>query len=279
MIYENEMKNILYPFKGAIMKGNAVFMNHCHQEVEIIVIRSGRLKVSCEEEFLMQAGDICIIPPFRNHSIAKGSEDCERLVIQFDLKIMGTWTKDEEDWIWIQNELNKLDMYSGHWAAGTRDKIREILEVMYAEYLKKDYVWHLSVKTLVNSLILISLREMSRVKEKSVNKQLSKMKDILEYVALHYCEEIKLQSCADAVGFNPSYLSRFFSERMGVTFQEYIKKLRLEKAKWLLLTEKMLITEICYKSGFQDVKTFNKLFKKEYGVCPTVFRKNAELTE
>lgn len=276
MIYENEMKNILYPVKCAVMKRNTAFINHCHQELEIIAVLSGRLKVSAEDAYNLIAGDICIIPPFGNHSLEKGSDDCKRLVIQLDMKIMGTWENEKEDWIWVQNELNTVDLYSGHWKEETKNKVRGIVEQIYQEYAEKRYAWQMSIKTLINQLMMTALREMPRVKEKNINRRLSKMKDILGYIALHYCGEIKLQDCADAVGFNASYLSRFFSEHMGITFQEYIKKLRLEKARWLLLTEKIMITEICYQSGFQDVKTFNKYFKKEYGQCPTAFRKSME---
>ena len=66
---------------------------------------------------------------------------------------------------------------------------------------------------------------------------------------------------------------------MGITFQEYIKRLRIDRAKWLLITtEKLLVTEVCVQSGFRDIKTFNKLFKKECGMSPTEFRKSM-LTE
>ena len=92
---------------------------------------------------------------------------------------------------------------------------------------------------------------------------------------MHYYKDITLQSCADEVGFNSTYLSRYFSSAMGITFQEYIKRLRIDRAKWLLITtEKLPVTEVCVQSGFRDIKTFNKLFKKECGMSPTEFRKS-----
>ncbi len=276
MIYENEMRNTLYPLKGALMKGDISFMNHCHQEMEIILICSGHLKVySGEEEYHLRAGDVWMIPPFGNHGIGKGSADCVRMVIQFDMKIIGTRTNEKEGWIWVQNELNKRDMLSTHWTEGMKVRISNIVEKLYYENQKREFAWQLAMKTLISELLLIAVREMPKIEEKKMNHQLSKMKDILEYIAVNYCADIKLQNCAGAAGFNPSYLSRFFREHMGITFQEYVKQLRLEKVKWLLLTERIPITEICYQSGFQDIKTFNKLFKKEYGESPTQYRKRA----
>ncbi len=49
---------------------------------------------------------------------------------------------------------------------------------------------------------------------------------------------------------------------MGITFQEYVKRLRIDRAKWLLMTEKLPVMEVCYQSGFRDIKTFNKVVQE-----------------
>ncbi|MDY3918745.1 MAG: AraC family transcriptional regulator [Candidatus Limivivens sp.] len=275
MIYENQMKDVQYPLKCAVMRGNLPFMNHCHQELEIIQLRRGSLKVYYEEEeYILEKGDIWIVPPFASHRIGKGTEQCERLAILLDLKLMGTWAKGKEEWLWLQDELNKVDMYSGHWKEETRSKITGIIEKLYLEYLEKAYAWQLAMKSLISELVLAAAREMPRRERSLQGQQVFKMKNILEYIALHYYSDITLQSCAEAVGFNSAYLSRYFSSHMGITFQEYVKRLRIDKAKWLLMTERVPITEVCYQSGFRDVKTFNKLFKQECGMSPTEFKKS-----
>ena len=275
MIYENDMKDVPYPLKCAIMLGNLPFMNHCHQELEIILIRNGNLKVYYgEEEYVLKKGDIWIVPPFANHRIGNGAKDCERLAILLDLKLMGTWAKGKEEWLWLEGELNKIDLYSGHWREPTIWKITGIIEKFYEEYQEKSYAWQLAIKSLISELVLAAAREMPRRERSLKEQQVFKMKNILEYIALHYYGELTLQSCAESVGFNSAYLSRYFSSHMGITFQEYVKRLRIDKAKWLLMTERIPITEVCYQSGFRDVKTFNKLFKKECGMSPTEFRKS-----
>lgn len=275
MLYENDMQNIHYPLKCAIMRGNLPFMTHCHQEVEIILLRAGTVKVYYEEEeYRLHKGDIWIVPPFASHRIGTGSEDCERLAILLKMKLMGTWSKEKEEWLWLQNELKEVDMFSGHWLEETRERILEIVENIYQEYCEKPYAWQLAVKSLINGLVLEAVRQMPRREKALEEKQVFKLKNILEYIALHYCENITLRECADDAGFNSAYLSRYFREHMGITFQEYVKRLRIEQAKWLLMTERISITEIGYQSGFRDVKTFNKLFKQECGKTPTEFRKS-----
>ena len=278
MIYENRSHDGQFPFIAAQMTGEQPFMTHCHQEMELIVVRRGQVAVKCEtEEMLLLPGDVWIAPPFASHSIEGASPDSLRLAVLTDLKVMGAWTKQEDERIDVQNILEGIDLYSGHWREPTAEKARELIEEMYQEYAAQDEGWQLAIKTLINALILLAIREMPRCERMHPNKQVVKLKNILEYVALHYCEEISLENCAAVAGFNPSYLSRYFRQHMGVTFQEYIKRLRIDKARWLLRNEKFSVTEVSYQAGFRDIKTFNKLFKSECGLSPTQFRKSKDM--
>lgn len=274
MIYENDMQNAEYPLKCAVMRGNLPFMNHCHQELEILMLRKGRLQVFYEkEEYELREGDVWIVPPFGSHGIGKGKSDCERIAVLLDLQLLGSGVKADQENLWIRKEMEKRDMFSRHWKDAVRNRVSEIVGKLYQEYSEKRYAWKLSVKALVSELVLTALREMPERESMVLEKEVVRIRHILEYIALHYYKDITLQSCADEVGFNSTYLSRYFSRTMGITFQEYIKRLRIDRAKWLLMTEKLSVTEVCYQSGFRDIKTFNKLFKKECGMSPTEFRR------
>ena len=274
MEYKAELKDWPYQVKAVIMRGNRPFMSHCHQEMEIILQEKGTLEITAAgESVLLEPGEMCIIPPFQNHSIGMGSEDCERLAILLNLKLMGKGMDEGGEGRWIREEIQDRQMFSKFWNEETKVKLREIAEKIYEEYTRKEYAWQLALKTYTNELLLLAVRNVPKVQREKRREQISRLQNILEYIALHYCENITLGECADFVGFNPAYFSRYFSKCMGVTFQEYIKKLRIERAKWLLMTGNTSVTEICYQSGFRDVKTFNKLFKQECGMSPSGFRK------
>ena len=274
MEYKVELKDWPYQVKAAVMRGNRPFMNHCHQEMEIILQKKGNLEVTAAgESVVLEPGEICIIPPFRNHSIGMGSEDCERLALLLNLKLMGNGIDEGGEGLWIREEIQDRQMFSLVWEEETKEKFREIVEKIYEEYIHKEYAWPLALKTYANELLLLAVRNIPKVQREKRREQISRLQNILEYIALHYCENITLGECAKFAGFNPAYFSRYFSKCMGVTFQEYIKKLRIERAKWLLMTGSTGVTEICYQSGFRDVKTFNKLFKQDCGMSPSGFRK------
>ncbi len=288
VIYANEMAWGQFPCKCALMRGSEPFMNHCHSEVEIIKIREGRLRVVSEgENYLLRAGDIWIAPPFASHSIEGGSEDSVRLVVLMESKLMGMgeyggeqWQEPSgpaEDvrphWLDVQGFLEQADLNSRNWDGETRVRTDAVIEEIYQEYLGKEYGWQLAVKALADQLLLLVVRDMPRCEKKPLNTQVQKLKGILEYIARNYCGPITLSGCAQVAGFNPTYFSRYFKGHMGITFQEYVKKLRIDRAKWLLQADSGPVTEVCYQCGYQDIKTFNKLFRQETGMSPTQFRK------
>lgn len=280
MLYMNRMQGDTgeFPMACLIMEGSQPFITHCHQEMELIVVREGCLEVKYEDELLMlEKGDVWLVPPFVSHSIEAGSSDSIRLAILIDLKLMDGWEQQAIQRLDFGNILERTDMYSRHWAPDVVRKVRNLIEAMYKEYTDRTIAWNFAVKTLLNQLFLQMIREMPAGGEKHLSPGAEMMKTILSYISLHYCGEITLKGCADEAGFHPNYLSRYFREQMGITFQEYIKKLRIDRAKWLLQNEKMSITEVLFQSGFRDIKTFNKLFKKECGVTPTEFRKSKDM--
>lgn len=94
----------------------------------------------------------------------------------------------------------------------------------------------------------------------------------INYIREHCQEDISLTSVAEYVRLNPTYFSRFFKEETGYSFVEYLKKLRIEKAKELLKNSNLKIYEICEALGYQSVQYFSTLFKNMVGVTPQEYR-------
>lgn len=93
------------------------------------------------------------------------------------------------------------------------------------------------------------------------------------YVNTHYMsEDISLNSVAEYVNMNPSYFSSVFRKEKGITFVEYLTRVRLERAKELLLCSSLKISEIAYKVGYNDPQYFSHLFKKYNQCSPKDYR-------
>jgi hypothetical protein len=85
---------------------------------------------------------------------------------------------------------------------------------------------------------------------------------------------LRLTEAADALQVNPTYLSREFARYFdNLSFGEYIRKLRIEKALHLLDTTAYSMGEIAYLTGFSDQSHFTRIFKQHTGQSPAAYRK------
>ena len=85
-------------------------------------------------------------------------------------------------------------------------------------------------------------------------------------------DNISLNTVAANVGMSPSYFSSIFSREMGMTFTEYLTKVRMENAEELLVCSFMKTSEIGYEVGYKDPHYFSYIFKKMLGCSPKKYR-------
>jgi AraC-like DNA-binding protein len=85
---------------------------------------------------------------------------------------------------------------------------------------------------------------------------------------------LSLKEISKGLNIHPAYLSRTFSKYFdNLTFGEYIRKLRIQKAIELLKSQQYSLSEIAYLTGFSDQSHFIRIFKKHTGMQPTVYKK------
>ncbi len=97
----------------------------------------------------------------------------------------------------------------------------------------------------------------------------------IDYIRANYQTRITLGEVAQRAGYSPSYFSRIFREEIGVTFKEYLNRLRIEHSKALLLAGRSSNLDVCTAVGFTDQSYFCKVFRRVTGVTPDTFRKRA----
>jgi len=86
---------------------------------------------------------------------------------------------------------------------------------------------------------------------------------------------LSLRQASNELEINPAYLSRAFSKYFeNLSFGEYIRKLRIEKAIHLMETTNYSLTEIAYLTGFSDQSHFNRIFKKQMSMKASEYKKN-----
>ena len=96
---------------------------------------------------------------------------------------------------------------------------------------------------------------------------------VLTYINNHFTEDISLTKIAEMNYFEVAYLSKMLKKKVGMTYTDYISKLRIELAKDYLINTDFSIEAIASAIGYKDDKYFRELFKKYEGVSPSKYRK------
>lgn len=92
------------------------------------------------------------------------------------------------------------------------------------------------------------------------------------FIEEHQAEDLRLSEVAKAVNTSAYYFCKMFKQATGLTFTDYLARVRVEKVKNLLLNPHIRISEAAFQVGFQSLSQFNRVFRKISGESPTAYR-------
>ncbi|MEX2044699.1 MAG: helix-turn-helix domain-containing protein [Opitutus sp.] len=92
------------------------------------------------------------------------------------------------------------------------------------------------------------------------------------YIAEHLTEELSLVQVAHAVNTSEFYFCKLFRKSTGLTFTDYVSRVRIETVKQLLLNPHKRVSEAAYEAGFQSLSQFNRVFRRIAGESPSDYR-------
>lgn len=99
-----------------------------------------------------------------------------------------------------------------------------------------------------------------------------------QYISDHHADEMSLEEVAKAVNMSAFYFCKMFKKATGMTFTDYLARVRVEKVKNLLLNPHKRISEAAFEAGFQSLSQFNRVFRKIAGEAPTAYRDRVDGT-
>ncbi|MEY3773855.1 MAG: hypothetical protein RLZZ129_635 [Verrucomicrobiota bacterium] len=92
------------------------------------------------------------------------------------------------------------------------------------------------------------------------------------YIAKHQGDELSLNEVAKAVNMSAFYFCKTFKKATGMTFTDYLARVRVEKVRNLLLNPHKRVSEAAYEAGFQSLSQFNRVFRRIAGESPSTYR-------
>lgn len=157
------------------------------------------------------------------------------------------------------------------------DKIGALMELIYMLSLDMDHLGSVC-NSFATSLLLLT-RQLVLSKERNEIRRPQTEQDIItkkiqNYLDIHYRQKLTLESIANALNLNPSYISHIYKQEMGISPIQYVLHRKFGEAQGLLMDTELSVNEISDLLGFANTAHFNAMFKKHVGITPGQYRKS-----
>lgn len=155
-------------------------------------------------------------------------------------------------------------------------RVLRLLEEMMEEYNRREIGYQEIFRGKLFEILLITLRKVVQKKAMVSVRSCEKSDLILEsidYLDKNYRSKAPLRRFCEEKHYSIQYVSRKFKKETGVTFLEYLQKVRIRKGCELLIESEMLIPEVADRVGYDDMKYFHQIFRKIVGMSPGEYRK------
>ncbi len=253
---------------------------HKHKFFEILCVYSGTVPTKIQGiSHTLTTGDICIIPPNTQHSIAVFDDSIAFNIIvrtaTFQSTFFQSLTSDSALTSFFQHVLyQKTEGNYLIFHTGNDERICSTLEELYIEYLRHEKYR----SAFMNSLLILLWAQLLRYHEQNIESVLtrttngSSITEVLDYLSKNY-QTVTLHDVADRFGYSTSHFSTLVKEGTGRTFTQIIKEIKLSQACRALRETQLSIPAICELVGYENPEHFMRLFKKTYKMTPGEYRK------
>lgn len=289
--YEDQMPIVngrRYPFHCFIAntKGHEFNVDpHWHYYIELLFFLEGAANVILgNERYQVSDGDFVLINSREVHSITcPEGRTTKYIVIKLDLDVLYSSAESifEAKYIlpFTMSQYKYKKVFKQNEIENT--PLKSLSVEIYEEYINKKYGFELAVRMNIGALFLWFIRKWEsegiKITVENIPKQIDimKLQHLVDYLDMHYNEEISVRDMAKMCNVSYCYFSRFFKKVMQKTFVEYLNYIRIVEAKRLLLTTDMNITEVALNVGFSGSSYFIEQFKRYNNQSPKQFKTSA----
>lgn len=236
---------------------------HLHSHIEIVYLLDGSSSAWVDDtEYPLTRGDIFIAFPNQVHRYTT-TEYEDAWVILFDEEICSEFNPWFINCVPVSNVL-----HSGEYDADKVNCFIPMIRELYGKELSE--INAIELKGLALSFMAAVFAGLKFTEEKMA--EVSVMKQMLNFCAANYTEELSLERLEKELHINRFYISHLFSQKLKIKFNDYVNNLRVSHACKLLRQTDMNMTDIVSASGFATSRTFNRAFLKIMGEAPNKYR-------
>ncbi|MBO5326632.1 MAG: AraC family transcriptional regulator [Clostridia bacterium] len=274
-MFRDEFKKRYTTIPLAIDRGRSTsstieVITHQHKEVELISMTEGSAVFFIDSQsYSIKKGDILLIPPYALHRAHTSSaEPTAYYCICFDLSLLCDRC--------LQDELETQAICTKGLIEGESkhaERLQKYIEDAFLACENKETGWEMIASGNMSLLFGVLKQNGFFSRNTRSQKSVNLGKDVMKYIITHYASGVSSRDAAKELHMEHSFFCRSFKKTFGCCFTDYILAYRLEKAKVLLRSSDLSVTEIAFKVGFNDCSYFCKVFKKGIGSSPLCYRK------
>ena len=276
-----------YRSEALIEKGSTVHIftqtgsdpmpEHTHDFIEIVYVRSGAATETVNDTtYEIRRGDFTFINYGATHRFTPHGE--------FSYTNICFAPEALEDAITPENAFALLQLTafdeirqeeeSGvvSFAAAEREEIEALLSVMLTEYEKKQQSWQTVLKSYMNILLVRILRRMTAGQGEEAE-MAGVWQQLSDYIDRNLGGELTLSALAGQCFYNPSYFSRAFKEKFGMTLTDYITERKIGQAAVLARDTSLSAEQIAERLGYSGKAALSRAFQKVKGISFFAYRR------
>ncbi|MRN53741.1 helix-turn-helix domain-containing protein [Paenibacillus monticola] len=255
--------------------------NHVDFSELVIVLHGNATHIVNTEESFIKRGDVFVIDGATSHAY-KDPHDFQICNVMYSselLKLAGPDLRKsngfqalfilEPFYRNIQHLTSKLSL-----PISSLDYISSVLDFMIEEYKSEFQGYQTMLRSRFMELVVHLSRQYEKQERQGVQSNLMHLANAISYMEDNYLERLSREEIAAKSNISVRHLNRIFQSYYQTTPFAYLQQLRLEHACMLLKKTNLPISEISYKSGFNDSNYFTRQFTKVYGMSPKLYRKD-----
>lgn len=249
----------------------STFPLHVHHEIEIMYCLKNSIEITIDgQNCIINEDEFIIIGSMIPHEVIN-TNSAVSLLIEFGIVFLG------ENY----SKLAKYDFGNQPYSFKTNapKKLKNLFLEICEEHTNPTEASDLIIQGNISKICACLIRDIPKTKKDENSKNIIGIQKALEMVYYHFDESITVDDAAKLCGYGKSNFCKIFKNTIGESFHYYLNAFRIKNASFLLCETKMSVEEIAVASGFNDSKTFCRIFKKYTLMTPMQYRKaNEKLT-
>ena len=242
---------------------------HWHQRMEFLLIDKGCFTVTIQgTAYRAKPGDILVIRTGQIHDIAPDDENCAAYISTFKALLIYTFLSSM---VYPHSHITREELEE----AGICEEITRLFKEMDEERTKMLPCHDILVQSRILQVygLLVRYFEADSVPQEKNPGKFTDFQAALSYISDNFRHPITLTDIAHQLNYSTSYVSAMFVAYIGVNYKAYLDSIRISEASWLLQSTSQSISQISSSCGFDNIRTFNNVFRRITGFTPSEFRK------